>query len=347
MEEKKDVRADILEYIKRNGPSLPVHLSKKTDLNMLFVGAFLSELSKEKEIKLSHMKVGNSPLYFLSGQEPMLEKFIKNISGKEKEAVLLLQKQGILKDNKQTPAIRVALRSIKDFAVPFKYNNELFWRYFTLPVADVKEIIQIKYKVTETKLEKRSKTIPKPKVRKVIQIKAETAESIKAKAEREIEKQILKEMKAKQLQEKDTIPKQSKKAVKQIKLVPETAPVQEEIKAESTKLSKPKKEKPKSEFVIKVIDSLIKHKIPIIEELSFKKKEYNAIIQANSELGPIKFLLQAKDKKRISVVDLMSLIREAQAKNMLALFLSPGELNKKSQEYALENDSIIKVKRLK
>ena len=107
-----------------------------------------------------------------------------------------------------------------------------------------------------------------------------------------------------------------------------------------------KKEKPKSEFALRVMNSLMNHKIPIIEEINAKKKEFNAIIKINSDLGPIKVFMQAKDKKKVSVTDLMGVIREAQTRNMLGLFLCPGEMNKKAEEYLAENDSILKVKRL-
>ena len=87
------------------------------------------------------MKVGNSPVYFIPGQERLLENFSQYLKSKEKEAFLLLKEKRFLKDNQQEPAIRVALREIKDFAIPFKKpeTDELFWRYFTIPESEFKE----------------------------------------------------------------------------------------------------------------------------------------------------------------------------------------------------------------
>jgi hypothetical protein len=142
------LRQKIINFLKNNGPSLPVHISKETGLSILFSSAYLSELLSEKEVKMSNMKVGNSPIYFIPGQEPMLENFAKHLKSKEKEAFLLLKEKKFLKDNEQTSAIRVALREIKDFAIPIQKENENIWKYFTFPE---NEIIIEKPKVQEIK----------------------------------------------------------------------------------------------------------------------------------------------------------------------------------------------------
>lgn len=122
----------IISLLRMNGPSLPVHIAKGTGLSILFASAFLSELFYEKKIRISDMKVGNSPLYLLPGQEPQLERFFQYLKSKEKEAFLLLKEKRFLKDDEQQPAIRVAIREIKDFAIPFQREEEIYWRYFTV-----------------------------------------------------------------------------------------------------------------------------------------------------------------------------------------------------------------------
>jgi len=125
------IKEKIIEFIRQRGPSLPVYISKAIDNSILFTSAFLSELVSEKKIKISHMRVGSSPIYFLQGQEPQLEKFSDYLKSKEKDAFFLLKEKKFLQDSSQEPAIRVALRDIKDFALPFKKDNEIYWRYFT------------------------------------------------------------------------------------------------------------------------------------------------------------------------------------------------------------------------
>lgn len=132
------IKEKILSILRIKGPSLPVHIARELNMSILFSSAFLAELLSEKKIKISHMKVGSSPIYLIPGQEPCLEKFSQYIKGREKDALVLLQQKKFLKDTEQQPAIRVALRSIRDFAIPFKYNNEIFWRYFTIPESEFK-----------------------------------------------------------------------------------------------------------------------------------------------------------------------------------------------------------------
>lgn len=136
----------IIEVIKRRGPSLPIQISKEVGLSSLFVSAFLSELAGEKRVKISHLKVGGSPLYFLEGQEEQLEKFSNYLHPREAEAFLLLKENRILKDTEQNPTIRVALRGIRDFAIGFKKDEEIFWRYALTPESEIISILEPKLK---------------------------------------------------------------------------------------------------------------------------------------------------------------------------------------------------------
>ncbi len=126
------IKEKIISLLRLGGPSLPVHVAKGTGLSILFASAFLSELFYEKKILISDLKVGSSPLYFLPGQEPQLERFFQYLKSKEKDAFLLLKEKKFLKDSEQEPAIRVALREIKDFAIAFRRDDEVYWRYFTV-----------------------------------------------------------------------------------------------------------------------------------------------------------------------------------------------------------------------
>lgn len=140
----KETHEKIIEILKNRGPSLPIQISKEVGLSSLFISAFLSELAHEKRVKISHLKVGGSPLYLLYGQEEQLEKFYNYMHPREAEAFLLLKKRKILRDSEQKPAIRVALRSIRDFAVGFKVNDEIFWRYMFTPESEIIELIETK-----------------------------------------------------------------------------------------------------------------------------------------------------------------------------------------------------------
>lgn len=124
------IKDKIISVLKERGPSLPVHISGKVGQSMLFTSAFLSELLSEGRLKTSNMKVGSSPVYYLPNQKQGLEKYTQYLKSKEKEAYELIKEKKILKDSEQEPAIRVALRSMKDFAISFEKEGEIFWRYF-------------------------------------------------------------------------------------------------------------------------------------------------------------------------------------------------------------------------
>jgi len=127
------IKNKIIFILRKNGPSLPVHIAREIESSILFASAFLSELASEKRLKISYVKIGNSPLYYLPEQKSLLEKFSNYLKSKEKEAFMLLKEKKFLKDSEQAPAIRVALREIKDFAIPFRKEEEIIWRFFSVP----------------------------------------------------------------------------------------------------------------------------------------------------------------------------------------------------------------------
>tara|TARA_Y100000296_G_scaffold85670_1_gene122371 strand:- start:1797 stop:2639 length:843 start_codon:yes stop_codon:yes gene_type:complete len=161
-----EIKEKIISIFRRRGPSLPIHIARETELSILFTSAFLSELLAEKKIKISNMRVGSSPIYFIPEQETMLERFSDHLKSKEKEAFLFLKKKKFLKDSKQEPAIRVALRELKDFAIPFKKNEEIYWKYLDVSETEFKEFFKEKKEIKEPikKAEpEKPKTIPKEK----------------------------------------------------------------------------------------------------------------------------------------------------------------------------------------
>jgi len=296
-----EIREKIKIILKTRGPSLPVHISKETGLEMLFASAFLSELASEKEIKISNMKVGGSPLYFLPGQEMQLENFSSYLHGKEKEAFLLLKERKILQDSNLEPAIRVALRSLKDFAFPFLDKDKiLYWRFHSIPEQEIKLLlpkIEVKPKIEIKKIE-----LSKPEIQiKPIEKQQETIK------EKKIEKPL--------------------------------------ITLKPTKEKKPKQIE-KSDFVNKVVFSLITENIEILEEKEIKKKEFTAIVKINSDIGKIKFFLIAKDKKSITENDLAIALQKAQALKMPAYLIATGKLNKKALTYLESYSSLLKFKQL-
>lgn len=247
MEYKQDaatIKEGIIRFIQSNGPCLPIHISKGVSQSMLFSSAFLSELFAEQRVKMTNMRVGSSPVYFLDGQEPQLEKFSQHLKSKEKEAFQIIRTNKFLKDTDLEPAIRVALRMIKDFAVPFEKNGELFWKYYL-----AEEIPEIK--IAEE---------PTPTVVENVIIEEKIAE--------ETEKIIPEK-------------KEQNKFAHTSSKTQEEKPKKEKVKSENKtkKTSKPKKKD--ENFFNKIKESLSKKGIEIIDIKDFKNDE--AILRIKSK----------------------------------------------------------------
>ena len=159
MEKALELRERIVESVKAKGPVLPVQISKEIGSNILMASAHLAELTASNRLKISTIKVGGSPLYYLPGQEAMLQKFAGNMNDKEKKAFDLLNEQKVLRDSEQEPVIRVALREIKDFAVPLNVthnsNKEVFWKWYLAGNEEAESLIKQKLQILEKPIEKK------------------------------------------------------------------------------------------------------------------------------------------------------------------------------------------------
>lgn len=138
VQEKKN---KIISFLKINGPSLPVRIAKAIEMDPVFASAISSELLGTKQVKTSHMKIGSSPLYLLPGQEQRLEEHTENLKSVEKEAYLKLKENKIITDEDEEPAIRVALRNIKDFATPFNIEERIMWKYTFTPEEEIQKLL--------------------------------------------------------------------------------------------------------------------------------------------------------------------------------------------------------------
>ncbi|MBI2137546.1 hypothetical protein HYU12_03440 [Candidatus Woesearchaeota archaeon] len=136
MPEKISLSQRVLEIVKVKGPVIPTQVSSEVGTNSLFASAVLSELVSGSHLRISSVKVGGSPVYYAPGQEVKLQNYIKYLHEKERKAYELLRVELVLRDKVLEPVVRVALRQIKDFAVPVQVNGpdgvELFWRWYLI-----------------------------------------------------------------------------------------------------------------------------------------------------------------------------------------------------------------------
>ncbi|MEK6935134.1 MAG: hypothetical protein AABW46_04610 [Nanoarchaeota archaeon] len=260
MVDLREIKGKIMNIVRIDGPVLPIQVSRRLGKDTIFAGAVLSELVKEKQVFMSSAKVGGSSLYYIKGQENKLDILYNHLPGKEKEAYELLRTKQVLKNTECEPGIRVALRSIRDFAINFEINNESYWRWHLTPEEEAKNLI------------------------KPMKIKEEI--------------NIVK------------IPEEIKKGFID-----------------------------KGDEFLNSVNNYFKSKnIEVFENRVIRKeREIDGIVRIRSELGDLNFYFIAKNKKKINEADL-SLANDKGRKNkMQVLFLTSGELSKKSQKYLEDN----------
>ena len=306
----QDLKFKVIEYIRFKGPSLPVQVSKQINSNILFAGAVLSELVANQKIKISHAKIGGSPVYYFPGQESRLNVLYSHLHERERRVYDLLKEKKVLKDRELEPWQRVALRDLKDFAYPLKVNEEIFWKWYLIQDNEVHDLIK-NYFAKEVQVLQQPTQLIKEKIEEVQPVKQEL------------------------LQPKVIIEEQPRVIVqKEIKPEPK-------LKIHEGKEELKKKIKKPSNIYDNIKYYFGNKNISIVEEKLVKRnKEYEFILEVPSEIGKVKFFCVLKDKKKINEADLSLAHNKAQLKKLPLMFLSNGELIKSSKSY-LENNYLI------
>lgn len=140
---------DIIVLLKRKGPLVPSEIKNALGGDTIIVGAILSEQRSKNVIKVSHLKKGGSPFYFLPGQEAQLEKFKELLDPKDQQTLEMLKERKVVQDASMELFYRVSLRKLKYFAKDFKlntvYGELVFWRYHLVKEEDAIDILKRRY----------------------------------------------------------------------------------------------------------------------------------------------------------------------------------------------------------
>lgn len=141
-----DINQKIVDLIEIKGPIIPSQIYKEIGLDILMTSARLSGLSSDGKLRISNLKVGGTPLYYLPNQKSSLQNFSQNLHDKEKRAFNMLKETKILRDKELQPVVRVALREIKDFAIPLQVTHqettEIFWKWYLLGKEEASSLIK-------------------------------------------------------------------------------------------------------------------------------------------------------------------------------------------------------------
>ncbi len=286
------LREKIVRFVQLNGPIIPAKVAKETGLSVMFASAMLSELVARKVFLISYGKIGGSPIYYCKGQEPKLEMLYNYLPPREKEAFMILKEKKLVKDTELGPVYRAAVREIKDFAVPIEADVGEGTETFWSWHLNSKQ--EVSDKLDALKVDEATKG-----TELVVEDRGVKQEELKG-----------------YIEEKTYEEKLQYHELKKVK-----------------KTKKEKKVREAGSNFLNVVERyLVKNNIEILERKSIKKKDVEMLANIKSQVGELKFLVIAKDKKRISESDLSLAYDKGQMDKSFVLFLTNGELTKKGRE---------------
>ncbi len=317
-----DIHAKLLEIVKGKGPLMPSQANVEIGQTILITSALLGELASEGRLKISHLKIGGSPLYYLPGQEDKLQNFADKLHEREKQAYELLKEKKMLRDSEQTPVMRVALRQIQDFAitleVEFEHGGEILWRWYLLDESESRKVVR------ELLALEKEGPHKKPPLEK---IEEEEPTDIEKRPEVFVQKEPVAIVAEKRKEETKRIPETHKEP----RIIPK-----KEISKES-----------QSSFLEKLTAFFNEKGIEVMEKKILKKNaEIDLILQVPSPVGKIMHYCKAKSKKKINDADLSQAYVQGQIKKLPVLFITTGDITKKTAEMLgneFKSISVVKI----
>jgi len=318
MDNQQNINSKIINLTRIRGPILPIHASKETGQSLILTGAFLSSLISDKLLKVSSLKVGGSPLYFIPGQEAQLENFVKFLNHKEREAYTMIKEKKVLKDDDLTPDIRVAIRDIKDFANSFSLNsqpNVIFWRFFSLTDEQLENEMSRFRMIPEA--QKESAPEKKPEIKSEVK----PAEAIQVKVE--------------EAKKEEKIEPKKESEEKKLEIF-------EKIEEKKEKPRKPRAKPQPNKFLNEIKALLTAKNLELVRIEKSEKKELTLIAKQDGK----EMLILALDKKRLDESDLIKAFRKASALKLPYLILGRGEMPKKFKEIMEASKNIERIERI-
>ncbi len=300
-------KEQILSFVRRNGPTIPNQLKKEFGGDTTIFGAILSEMTQAHQLKVSNTKIGGSPAYYIPGEAYKLQNLFKYLNEKDKRAYELLKSKKILRDKALDPLMRVALRNIKDFAKPLEVNlkgqTHLFWKWYLVKNESAEPVIKRMLGITAPAP---PTTSPPPK--KTVEVKKQIPP-------KPIEKKIVKPLPV----------KTEKKPVQSL-------PVQKKVVVPSQTI-KTVDDTIKDPFLKKLIGYFEEKRILIVDKKILRKNsDIELKITLPTTLGRVEYYCKAKNKKKCNDGDLSSAYLQGQAKKLPVLFITTGEVTKKSKD---------------
>jgi hypothetical protein len=144
----------VLDYLKKNGPCLPVEVSKAVGQDVLFTSAILAGLMSTGQVRMSAKKIGNSSVYYVPGQEDSVKSVIySKLSEREKELVERVKNKGFVKASLLSPAERYFAEGLTDFFEKVERGDGAYWKFSGFQGDFEKEVKEEKVVVEKSKAE--------------------------------------------------------------------------------------------------------------------------------------------------------------------------------------------------
>src|SRR3989344_1085213 len=362
----------ILSFLKMTGPTLPTKVAKHIGTEIIIASAHLSDLASRGKVKISKLKVGGSPLYYLPGQEEQLYPFAAgNINPKDLMVLDIIKERGMLREMEQDLLTRVALRSLKDFAIPLQVNyldqTELFWKWHLLSDEEANKriagLLNGRNSEAETEKSMNQKTVS-PELPIALQKQASlmtippAQDSISSpsavlgrSSPGDDRNNLLAESSGQKTLFSSPILSDHFLPEEKTDHQPASERQKHDAKKHAVKKAevKPKKKVEGDDPFLPLLErffSGLRIKVEQKETLR-KNAELNFILEVPTAVGKMKYFCKAKNKGRCDEKDLSAAYMEAQMKKLPLLFLYSTEINKKAQEMvesgAFENITVRKV----
>jgi len=306
-------------------PVQPTAVAKDLSTNSMLASAMLSEMSEKGLLKVSHLKVGSSPLYYHPEHPEHLLNYVQHLNDKDRKTVALLKDKGVLRDQGLDPLTRVSLRNVKDFSKPLDVSidgvKELFWKFFLLTDEQSAELI--KKAIT-----------PPPEPAKAEPIPAET----KLAKPRKPRQRKPKAQPAEQKALPATPVEQPAAAIPVSETI--ATPAAEQIAGQQApqQTSVPVADVTADDAFLQQLTAFFKsNSITVLEQVVIKKKnEYDFLLSLPSPVGQLHYYCKAKNKAKVGEADLSHAFVQGQLKKLPVLFLAPGQLTKPASELVKE-----------
>lgn len=293
-------------------PVQPTEVAKVLNTNSMLSSAMLSEMSEKGILKVSHLKVGSSPLYYHPDHPEQLLDFVQHANEKDRKTIALLKEKGVVRDQGSEPLLRVSLRNIRDFARPLDVtidgNKELFWKFYLL---------------TDDQAAEKIKQLMQPAPAPMPLVSAKPVKPRKPRVKK---------------------PKQQQEFVAPQPVAPvQPASFEQQPLPSSQEASAPMPKETSSPsltddpFLTQLLSFFGTNSITVLEQVVLKKKsEYDFLVQLSSPVGQLNYYCKAKNKTKVSEADLSHAFVQGQLRKLPILFLSPGQLTRPAQELIKE-----------